>query len=140
MRTARHALALNLRVQDECQAAMGPERLRVCRIALLCVLIECSVECSTLALIHHGLQPPWAGGQDNGAADGCEGLANTLLRASGGAANISRPQLQSKDLAAPTPAEIVCSMSRPVANNDHSIRYTSIFSHYPVFASCLVCR
>ena len=120
MRTAKHALALMLQVQDDCQAAMGPGRLRVCLVALLCVLIECSVQCSALALVHHGLQPPRAGGHDDGAADGCVGLANTLLRTSEGAVTLSRPQVQSKDLAAPTSAVKVCSMSCLVADNDLS--------------------
>ena len=138
MRTAWHVFAPKMQVQDDCQAVMGPARLRVCRIALLCVLIEYSVGCSTLASILHGLQPPWAGGHDDGAADGCEGLANNLLHTSEGAANLFRPQIQSKDLAASTSAVKVCSMSNPVADNDPSVRHTSSFRTYLLFTSCLV--
>ena len=99
---------------------MGHGRLRLCRNALLCVLSACSVESSLLASIHHGLQATWTGGHDNGAAEGCKGLENTLSRTSEGAEWLPRPQAQSKDLAASRQAEKVCVVCCPVANDDPS--------------------
>ena len=68
--------------------------------AVACVLVGLGVHLhvrSALATVHHGLQPPWAGGVDDEASEGLESRFSCTSLSSGGLGPLLRSSCKSKD-------------------------------------------